>query len=49
MSMMFVPFRDWSHDGHGMYEKVLIEIEDTAALGKSVQFLKKKIWKISFR
>lgn len=42
MSMMFVPFGDWPHDGHGIYEKVLIEIEDTAALGKSVQSLKKK-------
>lgn len=48
MSMMFVPFGDWSHDGHGMYEKVLIEIEDTAALGKSVQFLKKKYGKYLF-
>ena len=43
MSMMFVPFGDWSHDGHGMYEKVLIEIEDTALWANLFNFLKRNM------
>lgn len=39
---IYIPFGDWSDDGHGKCEKVLIELEDTAALGKSVQNIKKK-------
>lgn len=43
---IYIPFGDWSDDGHGKYEKVLIEIEDTAALGKSVQNIKRNMVKI---
>lgn len=44
----YIPFGDWSHDGHGMCENVLVEAESMDKLYKAVDKIKEKYGKDFF-
>lgn len=45
---MYLPFGDWSSDGHGRYEKVLIDAPSMAHLYDAQQAIKEKYGKYFF-
>lgn len=44
----YIPFGDWSHDGHGMCENVLVEAESMDKLYKAIDKIKEKYSKNFF-
>ena len=46
---MYLPFGDWSHDGHGQYEKILISAPSMDNLLNAQQKIKDKYGKFFFQ
>ena len=41
---MYLPFGDWSDDGHGKYDKLLIDAPDMSSLLEAQTKLKEKYY-----